>query len=116
MLLMHATLFADSRARLRDGSRIEINSAMIPITTSNSTSVNPRATRHDREDLRRIGIQAPEVVILLARNETAACQVYSERLRSGKKLSRDLSPIALTAHPASDTPPAPLLAPAPSPR
>src|SRR5581483_4653667 len=35
------TFFAASRALLSDGSRIEISSAMIPMTTSNSTSVNP---------------------------------------------------------------------------
>jgi len=36
----HASRFALCRARLRDGSRIEISSAMMPITTSSSTSVN----------------------------------------------------------------------------
>jgi hypothetical protein len=33
------------RALFRLGSRIEINSAMIPITTSSSTSVNPPGQR-----------------------------------------------------------------------
>src|SRR5689334_24633112 len=37
----HFTRLAVSRARLRDGSRIEISSAMMPITTSSSTSVKP---------------------------------------------------------------------------
>src|SRR3954453_1272863 len=40
MLLMHWIDRALSRARLSAGSRIEIRIAMIPITTSNSTSVN----------------------------------------------------------------------------
>jgi hypothetical protein len=41
----HFTRFAVSRARLSDGSRIEISSAMMPMTTSNSTSVNARRLR-----------------------------------------------------------------------
>src|SRR5438445_3348378 len=36
----HLRVFALRRARPRAGRRIEISSAMIPITTSNSTSVN----------------------------------------------------------------------------
>src|SRR5688500_7841171 len=38
-LLMHAALFAWSFARDNAGRRIEISTAMIPITTNNSTSV-----------------------------------------------------------------------------
>src|SRR3954468_8773930 len=38
----HFTRLAVSRARLSDGRRIEISSAMIPITTSSSTRVKPR--------------------------------------------------------------------------
>src|ERR1700722_11164056 len=41
-LLAHLTRLAVSRARFKLGSRIEISRAMIPITTSNSTRVNPR--------------------------------------------------------------------------
>src|SRR6266516_4809883 len=37
-----ATVLAAARDFDRAGSRIEINSAMIPMTTSSSTSVNPR--------------------------------------------------------------------------
>src|SRR4051794_15396699 len=41
-LLRHCVLLADSRALLSVGSRIEISTAMMPITTSNSTSVKAR--------------------------------------------------------------------------
>jgi hypothetical protein len=37
-----AVTFACSRAAFSAGSRMAIRSAMIPITTSSSTSVNPR--------------------------------------------------------------------------
>src|SRR3954447_24271208 len=40
-LLRHFVAFAASRARLRLGSRIETSTAMMPMTTSNSTSVKP---------------------------------------------------------------------------
>src|ERR1700734_573858 len=40
-LLAHLTRLAVSRARLSDGNRIEISSAIMPITTSNSTRENP---------------------------------------------------------------------------
>jgi hypothetical protein len=36
---------ADRRAELREGIKIEISSAMIPITTNNSTSVKPAERR-----------------------------------------------------------------------
>ena len=44
-LLRHWTCFACSRARLSAGSRIAISTAMMPMTTSSSTSVNPAAAR-----------------------------------------------------------------------
>src|SRR5437763_8058938 len=40
-LLAHLTRLACSRARFKDGSRMEISSAMMPITTSSSTRVKP---------------------------------------------------------------------------
>ena len=45
MFAAHFTVFAARRAFASDGSRIEINSAMIPITTSSSTSVKPLRRR-----------------------------------------------------------------------
>jgi hypothetical protein len=42
MLLMHCTAAADRLALLSAGISIAISSAMIPITTSSSTSVKPR--------------------------------------------------------------------------
>src|SRR4029079_17250209 len=44
-LLAHLARLACSRARFRLGSRIEISRAMMPMTTSSSTSVNPRLRR-----------------------------------------------------------------------
>ena len=44
-LLAHFTRLACSRARLSDGSRMEISSAMMPITTSSSTRVKPFVLR-----------------------------------------------------------------------
>jgi hypothetical protein len=41
MFAMHLTWLACSRARLRAGIRMAISSAMMPITTSSSTSVKP---------------------------------------------------------------------------
>jgi hypothetical protein len=41
----HLTVFELSRAFDNAGNKIEINSAMIPITTSSSTSVNPRCLK-----------------------------------------------------------------------
>jgi hypothetical protein len=41
----HLALRASSRTLFRAGSRIEINNAMIPMTTSSSTSVKPRVRR-----------------------------------------------------------------------
>src|SRR3954468_17599481 len=41
MLLRHLTRSDCSRALLKAGTRIEISSAMMPMTTSSSTSVNP---------------------------------------------------------------------------
>jgi hypothetical protein len=41
----HFTRFADARARVSAGIRIEINTAMIPITTRSSTSVKPLRDR-----------------------------------------------------------------------
>src|SRR5687768_11621453 len=46
-LLAHFTRLACSRARLSDGSRILISSAMMPITTSSSTRVKPFALREE---------------------------------------------------------------------
>src|SRR5688500_1402076 len=46
-LLAHFTRLACSRARLSDGSRIEISNAMMPITTSSSTRVKPFAFREE---------------------------------------------------------------------
>src|SRR6266550_865572 len=45
MLDWHLTRLAPSLAFFRVGRRIEIRSAIIPITTSSSTSVNPRLRR-----------------------------------------------------------------------
>src|SRR5687767_10619726 len=60
MLLLHLTVSACARALLRLGSRIEISRAMMPMTTSNSTSVN--AAREARARLaKRIGIGPPDV-------------------------------------------------------
>src|SRR4051794_15829136 len=42
-LAAHLTALADSRALLSAGRRIEINRAMMPMTTNNSTNVNARA-------------------------------------------------------------------------
>src|SRR5215217_5296482 len=47
MLAMHFVRLAWSRAFCRAGNRIAINSAMIPMTTSSSTSVN--ALRFSRD-------------------------------------------------------------------
>src|SRR5690349_20946935 len=44
----HFTVSADFLALLSAGSRIEMSSAMIPMTTSNSTSVNPDEPRRRR--------------------------------------------------------------------
>src|SRR4051812_45440069 len=49
-LLAHLIRFACSRARLRDGSRMEMSSAMMPMTTSSSTSVNPATERLERDE------------------------------------------------------------------
>src|SRR4051812_24405752 len=49
---MHFTVLAARRALPKAGRRIEISNAMMPMTTSNSTSVNPR--RRDDVDLRSI--------------------------------------------------------------
>src|SRR5215218_4988301 len=38
---MHCTAFACSRARLRAGIRIDMRTAMMPMTTRSSTRVNP---------------------------------------------------------------------------
>src|SRR5688572_2429194 len=48
MLDAHRVLFEASRALLSAGIRIAMSSAMIPITTSNSTSVNAPARRRNR--------------------------------------------------------------------
>jgi len=40
MLLAHLIVFADSRARFSDGRRMLISSAIMPMTTRSSTSVN----------------------------------------------------------------------------
>src|SRR5687768_2264894 len=48
MLLRHLMSRADSRALPRDGSRIEISSAMIPITTRSPTSVNAGRQREGK--------------------------------------------------------------------
>src|SRR5437868_5849090 len=39
---MHLTVLAALRALFKEGSRIEMSKAIMPITTSNSTSVKPR--------------------------------------------------------------------------
>src|SRR5262245_41537722 len=44
-LLRHWVRFADSRARLNVGRRIEISTAMMPMTTSNSTKVKAKRRR-----------------------------------------------------------------------
>jgi hypothetical protein len=43
----HTTRAACCRERLSAGNKIEISKAMIPITTSNSTSVNARGRMDD---------------------------------------------------------------------
>src|SRR5438105_5929277 len=45
MLERHLVRLALSRALLNAGSRIEISRAIIPMTTNNSTSVNPLGRR-----------------------------------------------------------------------
>ena len=50
MLLAHCTVLDCSRALPSAGSRIAIRTAMIPITTNSSTSVNPFVERR-RESL-----------------------------------------------------------------
>src|SRR5688572_17617990 len=46
---MHCTSSALLRALFSAGSNMLISNAMIPMTTSNSTRVNPRATRWGRQ-------------------------------------------------------------------
>jgi hypothetical protein len=48
MLLEHCTRFACRRTPRSVGSRTLIRTAMMPITTSSSTSVNARASRGPR--------------------------------------------------------------------
>src|SRR5688572_30235195 len=45
MFELHATVYADARARLSAGNRMPISTAMMPMTTSNSTRVNPDRLR-----------------------------------------------------------------------
>ena len=45
MLLRHCSRFAASRARFKVGNKIEMSRAMMPMTTSSSTSVNARGRR-----------------------------------------------------------------------
>src|SRR4051812_23819319 len=45
ILLEHCTVAAARRALLRAGRRIPTSTAIIPMTTSNSTSVNPALNR-----------------------------------------------------------------------
>jgi hypothetical protein len=55
MLLEHCTVFACRRAFCSAGNRIEISTAMIPMTTSNSTSVKPdRIPLRIRRDIYRL--------------------------------------------------------------
>src|SRR2546423_13284043 len=51
----HLTLLAERRADWSVGSRIEISSAMMPMTTSSSTRVNARRPERDR----RVETRAP---------------------------------------------------------
>src|SRR5215213_5416879 len=46
-LLKHCVRLADSRALLSVGSRMPINTAMMPMTTRSSTSVKPRRRADD---------------------------------------------------------------------
>jgi len=46
----HCTVIADCRTLLRVGSRIPTRIAMMPMTTSNSTRVNPEVTRRRHGD------------------------------------------------------------------
>src|SRR5207237_8152342 len=60
-LLPHLTRFALSRAFDSDGRRIEISKAMIPMTTSSSTSVNARRERQVRigsDEKTRVGLKS----------------------------------------------------------
>src|SRR5688500_4734040 len=53
-LLAHLTVFACCLALLRLGSRIAISSAMMPMTTRSSTSVNARVRRDGRWTLNMV--------------------------------------------------------------
>jgi hypothetical protein len=44
MFAKQAVVVAASRALFKEGSRMEINNAMIPITTNSSTNVKPGLT------------------------------------------------------------------------
>src|SRR3954453_2377162 len=77
MLLAHCTVDAERRALFNAGKRMPMRTAMIPMTTSNSTSVNPaRRTRrwlqstesHETETWVNGMNWAPSITIDLKRN------------------------------------------------
>src|SRR5262245_10073792 len=57
----HAIAYADSRALVSAGSRIEISRAMMPITTRSSTKVNPAFCPGPREVLVRLICSVPNL-------------------------------------------------------
>ena len=63
-LLEQAAPLAASRARRRAGIRIEISSAITPITTSSSTSVKARLERRAEKIIARRGGGGDVVIIL----------------------------------------------------
>src|SRR3712207_1959303 len=56
----HLTDCACRRAELSDGSRMPISTAMMPMTTSNSTNVNARRRDDGREHMSAILAPRPE--------------------------------------------------------
>src|SRR5688572_2808020 len=61
MLLLHFTSRALRRPPASTGSSTPISTAMIPMTTSSSTSVNPRQCAVQRLRMAERGVLAPEV-------------------------------------------------------
>src|SRR5581483_5760854 len=74
----HCTICASRRALPSAGSRIAINSAMMAITTSSSTSVNPNGERFDFE---RIGL--PRLLLEIGWRTAAAVAGSPRRQQRG---------------------------------
>src|SRR4051812_21041093 len=68
----HATVFACIRARLNAGSRMPIRTAMMPITTSSSTSVNALLSVRE-EDATKL---RPRFMTFLLRSESFSLLVH----------------------------------------